>query len=202
MSHSSSTFYQVSRKLQPRPTVYRAPSWSWASVDGLIQWSGNISYNQHWEYMAQIHCAECSAHALSKHKTGRISDGWMAMSEKLGPMPEVRKDERGIWEDALLLFYNGWKIGMFFPDILLPPGQSTQMQLLPLRGEWVQDWDHHHSDPKMSPYKRSVRGIVVVPCAEPGSYERVGFFNFRWRKPVFHGTEWFDKIPEQKILLR
>lgn len=73
---SNSLLWYVSKaKIVNRPPVYRAPSWSWASVDGEIKYFQE-RYRFHYASSLTIHSAHCEPSPLDlfgRVRSGRIS---------------------------------------------------------------------------------------------------------------------------------
>ena len=148
---------------RPRPKPYRAPSWSWASLDGRIKLS---MYNGSFysEVTTLVKITDCKVESAADDTTSSVTggiirlSGWMA-SFKLGPKSR----------DACPVFFNGrwWiedDICISF-DCKLPSRQSHhKFHCLPLFA--------HSSQWRLSCLLLSPTGDVK------GQFERVGFVIF------------------------
>ncbi|CAN9087001.1 unnamed protein product [Alternaria sp. RS040] len=89
-----SLIWQVAgRKSRPRPPGYRAPSWSWASVDGRI--------TQSFENSSQCltHVEDVVLSYATEDTTGAVTGGWLDLRGCLKPMrfQGVKHDEGIKW---------------------------------------------------------------------------------------------------------
>ncbi|RSM12040.1 hypothetical protein CDV31_006490 [Fusarium ambrosium] len=67
--------------IQPRPTTYRAPSWSWAAVDGPIFWS-----EEHQDYTVMIDILNCQVIPRFPHaKHGPIRSAYLTLLGWVAP---------------------------------------------------------------------------------------------------------------------
>ncbi|CAN9130266.1 unnamed protein product [Alternaria alternata] len=89
-----SLIWQVAgRKSRPRPPGYRAPSWSWASVDGrIIQSPENSS-------QCLTHVEDVVLSYATEDTTGAVTGGWLDLRGCLKPMrlQGVKHDEGIKW---------------------------------------------------------------------------------------------------------
>lgn len=78
---------------KPRPPSYRAPSWSWASVDGLIQYTGRATQE------ILIHTEDVVLHYAIEDITGAVTGRWLDLRGCLKPMrlQGVKHDEGISW---------------------------------------------------------------------------------------------------------
>ncbi|CAG8982676.1 hypothetical protein HYALB_00000954 [Hymenoscyphus albidus] len=69
--------WHVQRTNHPRPLVYRAPSWSWASVDGVI----DDVRDPHWQFICRPHIQvlEVSTTPKGLSRFGEISAGYLRL---------------------------------------------------------------------------------------------------------------------------
>jgi hypothetical protein len=66
--------------IKPRPEVYRAPSWSWASIDRQV-WSSSRTDDDHILY----HIDDVYLDHATQDTTGRILGGWIQLRASLKP---------------------------------------------------------------------------------------------------------------------
>jgi hypothetical protein len=69
-----------------RPVLYRAPSWSWASIDG------EIFCVNHDVQDCSIYVEDVVLNHASKDTTGAVTGGWLDMRGSLKPMKLLKKD--------------------------------------------------------------------------------------------------------------
>jgi hypothetical protein len=122
--------------LRTGPDFYRAPSWSWAAVNGscYTQGSSRATRATSDDYPRHIEVLDCSTVAISeKLPLGAVKDGALRIRGLLGEL---------FWRltDALVTVYHARvKLpGIGFPDTLeeRPPGPAMVF-LLPLFSETV-----------------------------------------------------------------
>ena len=127
----------------PRPEVYRAPSWSWAAVDGVISpsWPGNRAVDElfvveglHLEYSA-----EC--------KSGPLYGGWLRLRgvlKKLELMPmAVSLDGSNFHHSAIN--YGGWKMVVNGVTVSVPQ-LSGEVQPFITLDSYQADFDRQNSE--------------------------------------------------------
>jgi hypothetical protein len=73
------------RRRYTQPSEYRAPSWSWASVDGLVKFH---DFNNMTRYNARI--INCSVNSSAPHGLGLVSSGILDISGFMIKMPTIR----------------------------------------------------------------------------------------------------------------
>lgn len=161
-----------------RPNVYRAPSWSWASIDGVVK----TSYMQHVEqpYQSQpnariLHAEVTpadSSSGLNGQLSGRvllISGRWRkALIQKLDPSEE----------DYKLVGENGEKYPVFLRDV---PLDDVEMAICLLLVRWRAPLGS--SGGSLEHCINS--GLVLVPSGKANDeYLRVGYFeyHFCWKE--------------------
>lgn len=71
-----------------RPSVYRAPSWTWASVDGAIDFISNWFDDSKEEIDAEV--VDLHVSYATEDKTGQVLGGWLDMK---GSLRSVRLDK-------------------------------------------------------------------------------------------------------------
>ena len=62
------------------PKKYRAPSWSWASVNGKIAFRDILEVDEQ-TILAEV----LEAHVVTREKAGEVTDGWLSIKGKLLP---------------------------------------------------------------------------------------------------------------------
>jgi hypothetical protein len=151
------------RALRPRPGKYRAPSWSWAAIDGPTAFSGS------WEgwpektanYADILRCE--TVLASSEAPTGRVIDGFL---EVLGQIKQAR-----------------WVVGtddLFDTDEKIPD---------PIGKAYI-DADEDEGNRVWCLRLQNSYGIMLRPKT-PSEFQRVGYFEIR-DEPDWSNTKWFD----------
>lgn len=76
-------WYVAGPELPWRPSIYRAPSWSWASVEGPIGY-----FNEHFQFPFETTCrvTEAKCESFSYDRTGKVTSGYMIVD---GPLAQV-----------------------------------------------------------------------------------------------------------------
>ncbi|KAH7074856.1 heterokaryon incompatibility protein-domain-containing protein [Paraphoma chrysanthemicola] len=80
-----------------RPITYRAPSWSWASLDGSIIMDAG-AYNASWPAML---AREVHLEFVTEDTTGAIKSGWLDLTGCLKPMRLVKTGLNAYWTVVL-----------------------------------------------------------------------------------------------------
>lgn len=105
-----------------QPSEYRAPSWSWASVDGLVKFH---DFNNMTTYNART--INCSVNSSAAHGLGLVSSGILDISGFMIKMPTIRCVPSAS-------YYGGYD--NYLPWICIPNGVKTFLDNVDsLRGE-------------------------------------------------------------------
>jgi hypothetical protein len=150
------------RQLSPQPSPYRAPSWSWASLDGRISL---IFYDEesYKKLETLINIIDCEIETATGDTTGIVTGGTLKLSGWLASI-QLRPDSENGW----CLFFNGtwWKdrprlyINL---DYMLP---TSQLHCLPL-------FVDTHQSPQWS-----VSCLLLGPTGDvKGQFRRVGILH-------------------------
>jgi hypothetical protein len=144
--------------LSVKPHPYRAPSWSWASVDANITWPYISPYSK-----ALVNIQETAVQPVTNDPMGQIRGGHIKLRGRV-VKAEFREGEQGInWEI---------RIGDTGSDVNISldlPGADTnnhwrQGYFLPVM--WTPSW-------------RPVKGLLVHPVdAAEAVFERCGYFTW------------------------
>ena len=160
---------QASGRPTFRPDTYRAPSWSWASVEGMIEILPEVSVEGETQVdLCQV--LEAKTTPMGEDTTGQVSDGYIRLRGRLldtedlsfhtSPKGEVVQIVRSRDGDPS----KSW-INCQIDDVVQWSPKNNV--LLP-----VLHCDHR------SPQSCMLKGLVLVPvegCAD--TYERVGTWN-------------------------
>jgi hypothetical protein len=174
-----------SDKRSPRPTEYCAPSWSWASVSGLIRAEYKVdllAYPKADDDINHLRTAtilRCDVEAWSKEALfGRVTSGLLTLS---GLMREV-KAARSAFQISIEI--NGMSKEIGDVNFDADEDELGPFYIIPII------WDTRGS---------FILGLVVVIADSARlSYKRVGLFrNSYGRKDI----SWLEGLKEQKICI-
>ncbi|KAJ7809275.1 hypothetical protein B0H14DRAFT_2608170 [Mycena olivaceomarginata] len=161
---------------KPKPSLYRAPSWSWASVDGQIDVdlptntsatiAEELDHTIVLQYEANPYGAVCSATLVLK--TSVVVAHW-DKNKKVHPAISDDKDRFG----SIIADFRG------FTDLVGPEVTLAAIQ---------RDFRDHES---------FVKGLVLIPATSTHDshtrlYQRVGYF-------AAYGVQWPESLPMQEI---
>lgn len=153
-----------------RSEVYRAPSWSWASLDAPSMETQHTDYQFYGDYVEVL---DVGIELASDDPTGGLRHACLHISGHLVKLRRkpVRHDDR-------------WHFGRFTPDV--KEFQGEDFFCLPLRENLIGDTPH-------------LKGLVLTPCLEDEEQgeipscsrcagkvklRRVGFFNSEQGEPL------------------
>jgi hypothetical protein len=152
-----------------RPTSYRAPSWSWASIDGIITFC-DVTKSKGWERSTPLlQVLQCEVHLAGVDPFGDLTGGYIRISCCLHPI--TARYERDKWkllssdnDEANLISSHEIANSLYFDETKLraPHGikEDVKLFLLPI----LQN-------------QRSVGCIMLsLTGKRQGEYTRVGFF--------------------------
>ena len=189
----------------PRPKAYRAPSWSWASLDGEID-PGNAYFSEHEELVAEVKKCETTPKD-PKLPFGEITAATLILSAKvvadcvmkphwavyhLRDKGESGQDSEWIDKDS----------GKRMEEIGLGRLDSSDDDIQGgVRRVWVVII--YRRDDILDPGTRAVQGLLVEPVstgsltgAEP-KFRRIGFFERSGEMASI--DEWFEKLNKVEI---
>ena len=145
------------------PTMYRAPSWSWASVNCDIYYDSSFSRSQLDETLL-IQIVEVNLGLATADAYGQITGGHMLLKgwRRGFPLERSRRDDR-TW-----MFKIGSEIAAFVWADPLHEAKSHKWICVPVIA----------STPKIPIEGQGgcVEGLVLSETGEPGVYHRVGTF--------------------------
>ena len=152
-----------------RPSTYRAPSWSWASVEGIIEIFPEARPRENrWVELCEVLQAKTTP--LGEETTGQVSDGYIRLRGRLldtegmsfhtSPKGKVVQIARSRDSDPP----KSWINCQIDDSAQWSPRNNA---LLP-----VLQYDH------LSPQSCMLRGLILVPVeGRADTYERVGTWN-------------------------
>ncbi|KAF4628845.1 hypothetical protein G7Y89_g9301 [Cudoniella acicularis] len=181
---ASQLFWQVSsgESVQVnRPDEYRAPSWSWMSVDGHVSVPEVDQANQR-EIVLEIISLHVTT-AGPDEFTGPITGGYLTVRGILVRASMTYDKET----EGAVLMVNGNEMDWFISwDVEFGPGQERHLYCLPIR---------------KSPYGNSYDGLFLVPVLPAkGIFRRWGYFSaFQLGGGEFERGEKLDEVEYQEF---
>jgi len=161
----------------PRSTVYVAPSWSWASVNGTVLADEFYSPEVNNGQELYAHVLDVSLEPCGHDLLGEICDGSISLLCRtlvvvalLGPVSSIITNvKHGLRREKMEIKGNGNNLDF---------------------EAWV-SWDYEDSveEVYMLPIKGSISGLMVVPTGqEQGQYKRLGTFDSLSGRYASEGT--------------
>ena len=173
-----------------RPETYRAPSWSWASVEGMIElFPEDLSEEKKWIELCQL--LEAKTTPVGEDTTGQVSDGHIkllgrllstdGMSFHTSPKGKMVQIARSRERDPS----KSW-INCQIDDVARWSPQNNM--LLPvLQGE------------PRSQQSCMLKGLVLVPLeGRVNTYERIGTWNDNATRKGIDPLGWLKEVVEQE----
>lgn len=173
-----------------RPKTYRAPSWSWACVEGIIEIFPEVHLDEErWIELCQV--LEAKTTPMGEDTTGQVSDGYIKLRGRLlstanlsfhaSPKSKVLQVARSREGDPSKSWINCQidDIGQWSPrnNALLP----------------ILQYDHR------SPQSCMMKGLVLVPVeGRTDTYERIGTWNDNATREGVDPFGWFKEAAEQE----
>ena len=143
-----------------RPQEYRAPTWSWASIDGHVV-PGNRTPDQDWDLLPRL--LEAHIDPFGDNVTGQIAGARLHAQGHLRPATW-----QCMWYGRLYkLLFEGKvpEYSTFWPDELLVP-LVDQVYCFPLLSSY---WDE----------SRTIDGLVLAQVESSNQFKRIGKFRFQ-----------------------
>ena len=168
-----------------RPSTYRAPSWSWASVDGTLT-TTNGAYGSTNEYCKLLN-ASVTLSGLDKF--GEVSDGMITLN---GPLKQAWRilDERTLAGDAMVQY-------IYEDNRRLLPSDNTFNIKLGLCELDVFDSDQELDLPVSTWCLRiTSHDGLALQLTESGVFQRIGCFGLDEDK-----TSWFETSEVQNLTI-
>jgi hypothetical protein len=176
--------WYVRGEVQPRPSPYRAPTWTWASIEGPVdRWSSHEGR----ESMVDIISIEISTHSTDLRQTGQILGGSLTLHGFLRVLHWQFAEGWDPWNECWIHDGGDWR---FIPDVALTPELNGSIMFLPFR--------HFLEDCYT---RRILYGLAVIKVPESDYYERVGLIIFRGPRDTFN-TDWLTALQKQNIVIK
>lgn len=173
-----------------RPKTYRAPSWSWASVEGTIQIFPEASPEE-WRWVDLCQVLETKTTPLGEDTTGQVSDGYIKLRGRLlstedlsfhtspkGKAVQIARSRDGdpskSWVNCQIDDIVQWSPRN---NVLLPILQCNHR----------------------SPQSCMLKGLLLVPVeGRTDTYERIGTWNDNATRKGIDPFGWFKEAAEQE----
>jgi hypothetical protein len=103
-----------------RPSTYRAPTWSWASVDGAV-----VIPLTSYESKLEFHVSDFKLDYATEDTTGAITGGWMDLTASLKPIRLLQQspDDLLSWDIAMSGTALGRRDGLYI-EFDVPPSSN------------------------------------------------------------------------------
>ncbi|KAF2432526.1 HET-domain-containing protein [Tothia fuscella] len=200
--------WRVLGPLNHRPTDYRAPSWSWASVEGIITSPKDISRSGRSQFfgldsksttktLSKVVSIQVRTAPTDSAGTGQVFDGGMVL---VGPTKQIQVSSMGHRLDTWKRHWNEKYFTdsqnlRYFPDS--SDLASDDAVLMPIRkvinqndnpGVWEDD------------FALKIEGLVLV--STPIGYTRIGMFMLCSRHFDQAVADWFQDCASQTIVIK
>lgn len=210
------------------PLVYRAPSWSWASVNGVID-TPIVPYSEEyrrnrfnlggWVHSITLVDVHTKTHSLDIHRTGQVFDALLTVKGILRKLPLTAAleqfeefEEVGAHQSPSIVFsveqtvpfkwiinIGGEEFGQIFPDTALC--DLEHIDFLPILERLPR---------KDSPTRDGFQASGIVLIRKSDFYERVGMF---WISTAIRDVSseeksrsfvslWLEDRREEEIIIR
>ncbi|KAL9123600.1 MAG: hypothetical protein Q9217_006983 [Psora testacea] len=175
-----------------RPQKYRAPSWSWASIDGCVI-PGGGGKDSDWKILPSL--LEGHTTAVGDDTTGEINNGWLRIQGIVKPAKW-----QCLWKGRLyqlLLDREYTESNCYFPDEESSSGRPELVYCLPL---FEKSWDG----------ERFIRGLVLGSThLSSHEFVRLGIFkaqgeqscNIFLRENHTDSAQLYHDILEREIII-
>lgn len=200
--------WYIEMNLQPPPAKYRAPSWSWASREGIVLYWQPIFLSERISLLAEIVSVNVATHRSDMSGTGQVH---AASMEIIGSLRKVRSPSFSKWSDIKgyesihILYEEGKELETFYLDLSLISDQTQHICLLPLLTVLPHNYQDSDSSVAAEPEWQQVCGLVLLaqPSEKnPPCFERIGFFKFYGKPPDFHAMSLFSGVSRKQITIR
>lgn len=172
--------------LSSRPNFYRAPTWSWAAIDGPINYNAAF-YNPIASelVLSAIDVLDTHTETPGLDQFGEVTRGWIRLTGCLKPAYFKKSSPRTIYECYNSDIGSGEVIGDYYDDIKQPRDDETlfclRLSIFPFT-----------QGPSI-PITQTV--LVLQPTSGiTEEYRRVG-------AGTIHNTDWFENWPRTTITI-
>jgi hypothetical protein len=166
-----------------RAAEYRAPSWSWAAIDGAVHWGGSLEKNSEW-IIADV--LEVSVTPRSdKNPFGVLAAGWMRVKAHLWRVKLTWNPEsEDAWEVAVRDVDTGVDLSLEVRCFLDVPEREDLEQ----RMFFCMPVQYTRNDEKMA---LDLEGLVLEQVEGGNRFSRVGYYKEGMR---FAGSYYSVKV--------
>jgi hypothetical protein len=190
--------WYVVRSAQPRPPGYRAPTWSWAPVDGQIEhevYNDRRPFDADSEPMVRLVNVELVTHLLDVCKTGQIFGGSATITASLRKVDDFTFAMQGMasshLSNSVSIYYQKQRVGGFRPDTV--PFETKKLYFLMATVEPFRD---------QSPIEDAFMDFGLALTRKDGYYEWVGMSFLSEDGLENLPTGWLDGFEEQTVIIR
>jgi hypothetical protein len=176
--------WTIAKDPNPRPEGYPAPSWSWASIDGIVGTNlvnMDTAIREKMEVLIKVVSITTECHPADVTSTGQVFGGELVVEGMLIEFNVAGKRWGG---ELYLTDDEGRNVGDVTPDIE-PSGISEKIFVLPV----LRALENSFS---WSPDKLVVHGLGLVE--KDGHFERVAYYDFGSSPVRFTSTNGFPVI--------
>jgi hypothetical protein len=199
---------------EPRPKTYRAPSWSWASLDCAC----------HYNYLKLLHCSTLYAHVLDAHVVpsglnsfgqvcaGVLKLGFTAMLQgELRTTKQFSKDGYHYWKTSVTITFSSGHLSLnAMPDCM--EDENGMVFILPIisvamktarsdaqRSSFTAIYDNPIQEVKVAKDGKEdkiveIVGLLLRPTnISKGEYQRVGYFDL-----LSEREDWVKAVEESE----
>ena len=191
--------------VKPPPTVYRAPSWSWAARDGeIFSWD---ALTDNLVVLANVVSANVTTDPRDPSGTGAVSAACLVVLGSLREVgcPKFHRAGKQSDETEHRLFDGETKLGQCHLDSSLLTDEVRRVYLLPLLLSLPPDYQGNNVSGQSEPQWKEICGLLVSPSSQSindsSTFQRIGFFNFYCTKSDFSAIEWLDGIQRRNIVI-
>lgn len=183
-----------------RPIEYRAPTWSWPSLDGEVTYASQRVVSQ---LGTPAQASSSSIHLVTTDIS--LENNFTLVPNKSsitlhGPLTKCRFDYvlegSGVVDECRRRLYNktGEALGFFYPDIMFEVQDFKRIWCLGVCTETSASVDlpEEVSAAEMEDFSERLMGIALYPSCDKRLFKRVGMV--RWMKKAAFDGEFLSKV--------
>jgi hypothetical protein len=173
---------------------YRAPSWSWASLDGGITWAVSLFCDiGSPKHIPCFELLDISVIVVGADPMGGISSGRLTLSGKLRAISAVKRNNSGLELGCHDILHAGTVVGEGRLDLSSMSLTESGLFALLIHRYLCYTADGSYFAPV---------GLLLRSVSETGHYQRVGMFNFLARgRRVPVGLDFFNDCEAQTVTI-
>ena len=163
--------------LPPRPAPYRAPTWSWASIDRAVKFSRELDQFPGSQCSVEATILDIQYSPATSDITGAITDTRLVLSAPLIPAEYIGKSAADFY-----MIRCGSRENRFHPDVDLGPfTQPEQVSYLCLLHTQVDPRDQKYHSWRLAvelPWYKSFMLVLRRVPASTAQFERIGLMEY------------------------